>query len=259
MKPVFDIKSARIDALSVLLHSTDAAAVRTQLDDKAEQYRRFADMPLLLDVAALTPDAVDLPAVLAAFRSHGFNIAVLRGGEDWQQHARACGLAVGGADTAADVKTPPETETAEEACEREEDAPPPETADKTDTVGQTPPAARETVVIERPVRTGQQVYAEQADLIVLGMVSEGAEVIADGHIHIYAPMRGRALAGAAGNRQARIFIQSMQAELVSVAGIYRTFDQTLPPHLNRRAVQVYFQDGRLAVSALSDGSSEAFR
>ena len=118
----------------------------------------------------------------------------------------------------------------------------------------TPPApvVRQTLVVEKPIRTGQQVYAENADLIVLGLVNEGAEVIADGHIHIYAPLRGRALAGASGDQNARIFAQSMQAELVSIAGIYRTFDQQLPPHLHRQAVQVYLQKERLAIAALSE-------
>ena len=111
---------------------------------------------------------------------------------------------------------------------------------------------RQTIVVEKPIRTGQQVYAENADLIVLGLVNEGAEVIADGHIHIYAPLRGRALAGAGGDQNARIFAQSMQAELVSIAGIYRTFDQQLPPHLHRQAVQVYLQKERLAIAALSE-------
>ena len=118
----------------------------------------------------------------------------------------------------------------------------------------TPPApvVRQTLVVGKSIRTGQQVYAENADLIVLGLVNEGAEVIADGHIHIYAPLRGRALAGAGGDQNARIFAQSMQAELVSIAGIYRTFDQQLPPHLHRQAVQIYLQKERLAIAALSE-------
>ena len=90
-----------------------------------------------------------------------------------------------------------------------------------------------TVLVSTPVRTGQQVYAENGDLIVTGIVSQGAELIADGNIHIYAPMRGRALAGAKGNTNARIFIHSMQAELVSVAGIYRNFDHYQRQHRNR--------------------------
>ena len=112
--------------------------------------------------------------------------------------------------------------------------------------------ARKTVVVTSPVRTGQQVYAEQADLVVLGMVSEGAEIIADGNIHVYAPMRGRALAGESGDTGARIFLQSMQAELVSIAGIYRVFEQDLPPSLHKKAVQIELQDDeRLAILAIN--------
>ena len=112
--------------------------------------------------------------------------------------------------------------------------------------------ARKTVVVTSPVRTGQQVYAEQADLVVLGMVSEGAEIIADGNIHVYAPMRGRALAGESGDTTARIFLQSMQAELVSIAGIYRVFEQDLPPSLHKKAVQIELQeDERLAILAIN--------
>ena len=101
------------------------------------------------------------------------------------------------------------------------------------------------------MRTGQQVYAENADLIVTGTVSEGAELIADGNIHIYASMRGRALAGAKGRRDARIFIHSMQAELVSIAGIYRNFEQQLPEHLYRKPVQIHLQDDRLVIAAIA--------
>ena len=115
---------------------------------------------------------------------------------------------------------------------------------------QTPAAGNPTVLVSTPVRTGQQVYAENADLIVTGAVSQGAELIADGNIHVYAPMRGRALAGAGGNRNARIFIHSMQAELVSVAGIYRNFEQDLPDHLHKKPVQISLQDDRLVISAI---------
>jgi len=76
-------------------------------------------------------------------------------------------------------------------------------------------------VIASPIRSGQQVYARDADLIILSAVSNGAEVLADGHIHVYGPLRGRALAGIKGNKKARIFCQSMEAELVSIAGCYQ--------------------------------------
>jgi len=89
-------------------------------------------------------------------------------------------------------------------------------------------------------------------LAVVGMVSGGAEIIADGNIHVYAPMRGRALAGESGDKSARIFLQSMQAELVSIAGIYRVFEQNLPPSLHKKAVQIELQDDeRLAIFAIN--------
>ena len=228
MKPAFDIKSARLDALAIQPNTTDLAAIRQTLTERAAQYRELSDMPLLLDVQAFdSPDNLDLDSLLGLFAEHGLPIGTLRHhDEQWQAAARAHHLAFcSGNANNGEHKGLPEN---------------------------TPPASRRTLVVEKPIRTGQQVYAENADLIVLGLVNEGAEVIADGHIHVYAPLRGRALAGAGGDQTSRIFAQSMQAELVSIAGIYRTFDQQLPPHLHRQAVQVYLQKERLAIAALSE-------
>jgi septum site-determining protein MinC len=91
---------------------------------------------------------------------------------------------------------------------------------------QTPPASG-ALVIDKPLRSGQQVYARGRDLVMLAMVNAGAEVIADGHIHVYAPLRGRAIAGARGDADARIFALSMEAELLSIAGLYRTGEMPL--------------------------------
>ena len=99
-------------------------------------------------------------------------------------------------------------------------------------------APRGTLVLDKPLRSGQQVYARGGDLVVLAIVNPGAEVIADGSIHIYAPLRGRALAGATGDAQARIFTTRFEAELVSVAGVYRTFEGGVPAELASRPVQV---------------------
>ncbi|HWU85285.1 MAG TPA: septum site-determining protein MinC, partial [Rhodocyclaceae bacterium] len=87
-----------------------------------------------------------------------------------------------------------------------------------------PIASAAAMVVDKPLRSGQRIYAQGGDLVVLAMVSAGAEIIADGNIHIYAPLRGRALAGAQGDHQARIFTTSFEAELVSIAGVYRTFE-----------------------------------
>jgi septum site-determining protein MinC len=106
-----------------------------------------------------------------------------------------------------------------------------------------------TLTITQPVRSGQVVYAQRGDLVVMAGVNPGAQVIADGHIHIYGPLRGRALAGAAGNAEARIFCQSLAAELVSVAGEYLMADD-IPDTVRGRAAQVFCKDGRPQVTPL---------
>ncbi|WP_157651317.1 septum site-determining protein MinC, partial [Dechloromonas denitrificans] len=122
-----------------------------------------------------------------------------------------------------------------------------------------PPAAAEpaprTVILDKPLRSGQRFYARGSDLIVMAMVSAGAEVIADGNIHVYAPLRGRALAGASGDKAARIFTTSLEAELVSVAGLYRTFEAGVPAELARQPATVsLLEDGgqaRLNIASLA--------
>lgn len=108
---------------------------------------------------------------------------------------------------------------------------------------------RQSKVVTRPVRSGQQIYAEGADLIVLAQVSEGAEVLADGHIHIYGTLRGRALAGVKGDESARIFCQQMEAELVSVAGNF-VLQDSLPKELLKKPVQVSLKGEKVIIEPL---------
>ena len=95
-----------------------------------------------------------------------------------------------------------------------------------------------TMVIDKPLRSGQKVYARGGDLVVLAMVNQGAEVVADGNIHVYATLRGKAMAGARGNTQARIFSLCLEPELVSIAGVYRTSENPLPADIAGRAAQI---------------------
>jgi septum site-determining protein MinC len=95
-----------------------------------------------------------------------------------------------------------------------------------------------TMVIDKPIRSGQKIYARGADLVVLAMVNQGAEVVADGNIHVYAPLRGKAMAGARGNVLARIFSLCMEPELISIAGVYRTSETPLPSHIAGKPAQV---------------------
>lgn len=95
-----------------------------------------------------------------------------------------------------------------------------------------------TLVIDKPLRSGQKIYARGADLVVLAMVNMGAEVVADGNIHVYAPLRGKAMAGASGNTQARIFSLCLEPELISIAGVYRTSENPLPQDIQGLPAQV---------------------
>lgn len=95
-----------------------------------------------------------------------------------------------------------------------------------------------TLVIDKPVRSGQKIYARGADLVVLAMVNQGGEVVADGNIHVYAPLRGKAMAGASGNTQARIFSLCLEPELISIAGVYRTSEVPLTADIQGKPAQV---------------------
>jgi len=103
--------------------------------------------------------------------------------------------------------------------------------------------------IDKPVRSGQQVYARGTDLIVMGSVSHGAELLADGFIHVYGPLRGRALAGINGNTDARIFCQSMEAELIAIAGCYLT-NEEVDRLVSDDSVCVYLQNDTLHMTKL---------
>jgi septum site-determining protein MinC len=109
-------------------------------------------------------------------------------------------------------------------------------------VREVPAPAVPTLIIDKPVRSGQKVYARGADLVVLAMVNQGGEIVADGNIHVYAPLRGKAMAGASGNAHARIFSTCLEPELISIAGVYRTSENPLAPEIQGKAAQVRLSD-----------------
>lgn len=111
-----------------------------------------------------------------------------------------------------------------------------------------PPAVR-TLLVKEPVRSGQQIFAEDGDLIVLAPVSSGAELIARGNIHIYGRMSGRALAGVNGDSEARIFCQALDAELIAIAGLYKISDD-FAPDVRKQRVQVFLKDEELCIERL---------
>ncbi|OJW46111.1 MAG: septum site-determining protein MinC [Thiobacillus sp. 65-1059] len=103
-------------------------------------------------------------------------------------------------------------------------------------------ASAPTRIIDKPLRSGQRVYAAGGDIVVLAAVNPGAEVIADGSIHVYAPLKGRALAGARGDTAARIFTTQLEAELVSIAGVYRTFESAPDAAVAGKPAQIRLAD-----------------
>ena len=252
--PLIEFKGTTLPIVSVTLHSLHLAALTQAAADLFGNEVFFDGDAAVLELdrleAASPAEGIDWVALRTLFERHGLHVIGVRGGsETLRANATAAGLpcfrAFKRASPAAGKPAPVATPTQEQPVQI--DAPAQETPAKSRV-----PAV--TLVIDRPLRSGQQAYARDGDLVVLAAVNAGAEVIADGSIHIYAPLRGRALAGASGSVDARIFTTRFEAELVSIAGVYRTFDNGIPGQLAGRPVQVQLDetgDGTSASSGLS--------
>jgi septum site-determining protein MinC len=237
--PAFDLKSASLTLVALVLKTTNLAVLAQELD------RRFADAPglfdndpIVIDLAAVAADgqAIDFLALAALLRERRMVPVAVKGGSPAQlAAAHAAGLGEA-------PETPPPTRPA-----HAEPAP-----QVTQPAPAEPPlgAASPALIVDKPLRSGQQVYARGGDLIVLDVVNFGAEVIADGSIHVYAPLRGRAIAGARGDTSARIFSTCMEPQLVSIAGYYRTTETALPADVQGKPAQVRLAGEKLAIDAL---------
>ncbi|MCX9158445.1 septum site-determining protein MinC [Niveibacterium sp. 24ML] len=195
----------------------------------------FAGEPTIIDLSgAALPERMDWSGLASLLRRYGLQPVAVQGiPEAYGDGARKAGLAVLNSDT---LKTAPET--SPKKVPSAASAISPEATPAAQVAAPAHEPATRTMVIDRPLRSGQQVYARGGDLVVLGGVSNGAEVIADGNIHCYGPLRGRALAGAQGDQTARIFTTSLGAELVSIAGVFRTFERGLPEEVAGRAALI---------------------
>ena len=235
--PVLDIKSTSLYAIRVVLHTSDLQAVLAALDQRMEEAAGFfEDEPVVIDASRLTAP-LDWTQLVDALRRHNLPAIGIMAPEDLAESARQAGLtllSLPAAPTRSPAAEPTETATTKSEAPASAQAPasPPPAAEVVmETVAEqrpAPPQAVPTLVIEKPLRSGQRVYARHADLIVLGVVSHGAEVIADGNIHVYGPLRGKAMAGTRGDTKARIYTTQFQAELVAIAGVYRPMTTALP-------------------------------
>lgn len=252
--PLIEFKGTTVPVVAVTLRSLDGAALAEAASALFGDGAFFEGDAALLELAqAGEADTADWPALCRILETHGLRVIGVRGGSA----ALRDSAARAGLPAFAAFERPARTAAAEPVPEPAAN-PQATPAGNNAAAASAPAAAQPTLIIDRPLRSGQQVYARDSDLVVLAAVSAGAEVIADGSIHIYAPLRGRALAGARGDHGARIFTTRFAAELVSIAGIYRTFDAGVSGDLAGKPVQVQLAGGaadgeetRLDIRALS--------
>jgi septum site-determining protein MinC len=240
----FEIKSAQLPLVALLLKSTDweqiAADVLQQFGPQSESPDFFDHDALVIDFSHVPQDTpvADLVPLLKVLRSCSLVPVAVRGASpEWMAAALAVGL----------VEAPPDVH----RTRAPEPAPAAVQEVVREVVREVPGPA--TMVVDKPLRSGQKIYARGADLVVLAMVNQGAEIVADGNIHVYAPLRGKAMAGARGNTQARIFSLCLEPELISIAGVYRTSENPLAADVQGKAAQVRLSsDGqeKLIIEAL---------
>lgn len=217
-----ELKGQMLSVTRIRLRQTDTGAATAQLMEWARQMpESVRGMPVVLDAA----ESADLAALLAPIREIGLQpLAVLDGA--LSQAARRLGI-------------PVIDESSLGPGRAVRQAPPP-------VAPAAPAPQRATRMVLEPVRSGQQIYAEGADLVVVNSVSVGAELIADGCVHVYGSLRGRAIAGARGDESARIFCRRFEAELVAVAGVYAVAEQ-MQGELRGKPVQVWLDAGKLKI------------
>lgn len=251
---VFELRSASMTLVVVALKTTDMVAIERELTARfADTPEMFNHDPVVIDIAQAEGDplALDYARLNVLLRQFKMVAAAVRGGS-LEQMAAAAAAGLGEAPEAL-PPTPraPAPAPAPVASAAVEVVSAPAVAPEPVAVAPAPPVAITTLIVDKPLRSGQQVYARGSDLVVLAAVNFGAEVIADGSIHVYAPLRGKAIAGARGNNDARIFSTCMEPELISIAGTYRTTDNPLPDSVIGKPAQIRLDGERLVFEPLN--------
>jgi septum site-determining protein MinC len=246
-----EIKISTVVAISTILHSADPIAIDAALKQMTGGVSDFfEDEFAVIDVAGIADDAshIDWEALVALLRKYRLNAVAVRGAP------AALHDVIRAHDLFLDDGTSGLSTTA--GRERDMPAAPAAPATPVETAAPAPASAApvHAMIVDTPVRAGQRIYARGTDLIVTAVVNNGAELIADGSIHVYAPLHGRALAGASGNAGARIFALQLQPELVSIAGVYRTFDEGFPAEVARNPAQIRLVGDRIDISSLGSAT-----
>jgi septum site-determining protein MinC len=238
-----EIKISTVVAISTILHSADPIAIDAALKQMTGGVSDFfEDEFAVIDVGGIAEDAahIDWESLVALLRKYRLNAVAVRGAP----------AALHDVIRAHDLFLDDGTSGLQTGAGREREMPAPVPAPDEPAASAPAPAPVHAMIVDTPVRAGQRIYARGTDLIVTAVVNNGAELIADGSIHVYAPLHGRALAGASGNAGARIFALQLQPELVSIAGVYRTFDEGVPAEVARQPAQIRLVGDRIDISSL---------
>lgn len=270
-KPI-EIKIATVVAVAIILRETDLAALETAMQEVTGGEDDYFDNEFaVIDLGNLDlgSQSIDWAALIALFKRHKLNpVAVRNARADMEAEILTHGLSLDGSAKPRSEVAPqaaadePELDIVAEPAPAPEaivEAPAPVVQAAAEAVAPASvpapaapaPAKPGSMIVDTPVRAGQRIYARGCDLVITAAVNNGAEVIADGSIHVYAPLRGRALAGASGDTSARIFALSMEAELLSIAGMYRTFEDGLPKNLMQQKVQVSLDGDRIDLRVIT--------
>jgi len=246
-KPI-EIKISTVVAVSAILSTADRLALDAALAEMTGGTADFFEDDLtVIDVAALPEGCgqIDWAGIIAVLSKYRLKpVAVRNAAPALQAEIAAHGLSL---ETA--------TKPRDEAPAAPSPAPAPAPAQPAAAAAaEGLPGNAGVMIIDTPVRAGQRIYARGCDLIVTAVVNNGAEIIADGSIHVYNTLNGRALAGASGNADARIFALSMAPELVSIAGVYRTFEDGFPQEFARSPAQIRLVGDRIDILSVNSAT-----
>jgi len=241
--PAFELKGSLFTLTVLHLLNSDPNLFITELRRHAQHTPNlFKNMPLIIDLQRINQEEkeLDFTTLQYQLKQHGLiPVGVRHGNEKQNLAATNAGLPLlsnlnpSNQNTASQNNPSAIAAKAKQLKQSEKKA---------------PSTISHTMVISAPIRSGQQIYAKDASLIVLAQVSNGAEILADGHIHVYGSLRGRALAGIKGDKTARIFCQHLDAELISIAGVYKLHDDL--PVIDAPIIQVYLDNDTICVEGI---------
>jgi len=260
--PGVEFKGGMYTFMSLKLHTSDKDIIDQELANKVQQAPAFFNnTPVVIDLSVLenlTDGELDASSLIECVKRHNLVPIVASISNKSSQLARSIAIPLIEASTrnsatardgVNNAESPPEAATESSQNSVEQNVSEAQAIDELSVSQEVEYIVKAPLLVDKPVRSGQQIYARDTDLIIMDQVGPGAEVIADNNIHIYGPLRGRALCGVSGNVSARIFCSSLEAELVSVAGNFRMLE-TIPEELRGRPAQIWLDKDRLNIEPL---------